>query len=60
MTDFEKMVTKLKESDYDGDRYFRVLELRNFKKQIDFCQTGFWDDYTSFQYDRDGNLIRIF
>ena len=58
MTDFEKMVTKLREGYCEGI-HFEVWEWKNCK-QIDFRPSTFCDDWACFKYDSNGNLIEIF
>ncbi len=60
MTDFEKMVTKLKDSPYAEGKHFEVWEWESGRKQIDFRPSTFYEEWTYFEYDSNGNLIRIF
>lgn len=60
MTDFEKMVTKLKESTYTEGKHFDIWEWENSGKEIDFRPTDLYDDYIGFKYDNNGNLIEIY
>ena len=59
MTDFERMVTKLRESPYDEGRHFKVWEWKNGIKEIGFRPSMLCDAWTCFEYDNNGNLIRI-
>ena len=58
MTDFEKMVTKLREGYYEG-KYFDVWECESCK-QIAFRTSTLSDDWAYFEYDSNGNLKGIF
>ena len=60
MTDFEKMVTKLKESTYTEGEHFDIQEWESSGKQIDFRPTDLYDDWIGFKYDNNGNLIEIY
>ena len=60
MTDFEKMVTKLRESPYTEGRHFEVYEYESGVKEIGFIPSTLCEDWTYFEYDNNGNLIRIF
>lgn len=60
MTDFEKMITKLRESSYTEGEHFEVWEWENSGKQIDFRPSRFYDEWICFKYDNNGNLIEIF
>lgn len=60
MTDFEKMVAKLKKSIYTEDEHFTIWEWESGGKHIDFRPTSSCDDYISFEYDNDGNLTEIY
>lgn len=60
MTDFEKMVTKLKESPYTEVRHFEVWDWGSDGKRIDFRPSTLCDEWTCFEYDGDGNLTEIF
>ena len=60
MTDFEKMVNKLRESPYQEGRHFEGWEWESGGKQIDFRPSSFCDEWTCFEYDKDGNLTEIF
>ena len=60
MTDFEKMITKLRKSSYDEGRHFVVWEWKNGGKQIEFRPSRFCDEWICFEYDNNGNLIEIF
>ena len=59
MTDFEKMVTKLREGSYCEGRHFDVWEWES-GKQIDFRSSTLCEDWAYFKYDSNGNLIEIF
>ena len=58
MTDFEKMVIKLRESYCEGE-HFDVWEWESCK-QITFRPSTLCDDWAYFKYDSNGNLIEIF
>lgn len=60
MTDFEKMLNKLRESPYQEGRHFEVWEWESGGKEIDFRPSSYCDEWTCFEYDKDGNLTRIF
>ena len=59
MTDFEKMVSKLREGPYVEGRHFEVWEWEN-GKQIEFRPASYCDEWITFEYDNDGKLLRIF
>ena len=60
MTDFEKMVTKLRESPYTAGRHFEICECENGEKKIDFRPLSIFDEWACFEYDKNGNLTGIF
>ena len=60
MTDFEKMVTKLRESPYTVGRHFEICECENGEKKIDFRPSALCDEWICFEYDSNGNLTEIF
>ena len=56
MTDFEKMVNKLRASSYTEGEHFDVWEWESGGKQIDFRPSNLCDEWISFKYDINGNL----
>ena len=63
MTDFEKMISILRNKEtscYAEGKHFEVWEWESGGKQIDFRPSSFCDEWTCFEYDNNGNLIRIF
>ena len=62
MTDFEKMVSKLRNKEtscYAEGKHFEVWEWEN-GKQIEFRPASYCDEWITFEYDNDGKLLRIF
>lgn len=59
MTDFEKMVTKLRKSPYAEGRHFDVWEWENGGKQIDLRPSSSYEEWIYFEFDSQGNLISI-
>lgn len=60
MTDFEKMVAKLRASSYTEGEHFIIWEWDFGGKQIDFRPTDLHLEWISFEYDNDGNLTEIY
>ena len=62
MTDFEKIVGKLRDkenSPYRERTHFDVYEWEN-EKQIDLRPSRFSEEWVYFEFDKDGNLLRIY
>ena len=59
MTEFEEIITKIREGGYCEGIHFNVLERKNCK-QIAFRTSILSDNWTYFEYDNNGNLIKIF
>lgn len=61
MTDFEIMVSKLKDdnSAYREHRHFEIYEWED-SKSIEIRPSSFCDEWIYFDYDKNGNLLRIF
>ena len=59
MTEFEEIIIKLREGGYCEGIHFNVLERKNCK-QIAFRTSILSNDWNYFEYDNNGNLIKIF
>ena len=59
MTDFEKMVTMLRESTYCEGKDFDIWEWESCK-DIDFRPSTLCNSCVCFKYDNNGNLIEIY
>ena len=59
MTDFEKMVTKLRKSSFIEGLHFEIWEWKNGKKEIDFRPLTSCYEWACFEYDSRGNLTGI-
>ncbi len=61
MSDFEKMKAKLldkEKSPYVEGKHFDIYEWSE-TKEIDLRPTQFEDAWIEFEFDKDGNLLRI-
>lgn len=61
MTDFEKMKEKLLgiDSPYEEHIHFDIYEWEHLK-EIDLRPSTLCDEWIYFEYDTDGNLLRIY
>ena len=62
MTDFEKMVAKLRDTDncaYVEGRHFEIWEWESGPKTIEMRPSTLSEEWISFHYDENGNLKRI-
>jgi hypothetical protein len=63
MSDFEKMVNTLRNEEtscYAEGKHFEVWEWESGGKQIEFRPVSYCDEWITFEYDNDGNLLRVF
>ena len=63
MTDFEKMVAKLRDTDncaYVEGKHFEIWDWEGGNKTIDMRPSTFSEEWISFNFDENGKLIRIF
>lgn len=61
MTDFEIMVTKLRSDNcgFAEGRHFEIYEWQD-AKSIELRPSTMGDEWVIFEYDKNGNLLRIY